>query len=597
MLAILLVVVLAVGLAAATYLGLEGLGRRAVVPASLRALAGIAIGLLVVNASCERPPESLRPIALLDASLSMGAAGSDWAAARALAASLGEVRVVGEIEPADSTPAGGRSRIAPDMLAAAATGRPVWLVTDGEVEDLSEIPADVLARVGVRVHPRAAASDLALTRADASERVAVGDTLRVEVEVSGFGVTERDAVRVEVRAGERVWLSGRVPLRNGSGTATLEGVLRDTPPGSYLAEIRLADANDQEPRTDVRFAVVAVTPTPGIVVVASPPGWESRFLFHALSEVAALPVRGYLGLAGGEWRRMGDFARVPPLEVEQAASRADLLVLLGDPPEAVRRARVRGRWEWPATSAAAAPAAGDWYLAATGASPVAGAFVGLPLDSFPPGVALATLSPGPGDWIGLNGMLNRRGVERPAVVGRDSAGQRQVAVGVAGLWRWAFRGGASEQAYRAWVAASTSWLLGGVDSVSGRARPVRAVAQRGRPIVFQRSRPDSAPLAITLDGPGGQRADTLRFDGQGRATLRLQPGSYRYRLAGGGSGLVAVEPFSDEWLRRPVALEPREAVTSPPPGRLPLRELPWLFGLAIAALSGEWWWRRRAGLR
>jgi hypothetical protein len=61
--------------------------------------------------------------------------------------------------------------------------------------------------------------------------------------------------------------------------------------------------------------------------------------------------------------------------------------------------------------------------------------------------------------------------------------------------------------------------------------------------------------------------------------------------------LIAVEEYSEEWLHRPVTLPAREAVASPTPGRAPLRDAPWLFGLLVASLAGEWWWRRRAGLR
>lgn len=593
-----LVVVLALVLGWLTYSGLEGLGRRAWLPGALRAVAGSALGLLLINASCDRPPGlAPRPIALLDASLSMAASGADWAAARALAESLGEVRVVGELDPSDSTPVAGRSRIAPDLVAAVATGRPVWLVTDGEVEDRDAVPPDILARTGVRLTPRASAADLALARVTMNQRVAVGDTLRIEVEVIGAGASGRDAVQVDVRAGDRRWLAGSVALREGSGTGTFETVLAGVAPGEYHVEIALRDAADAEPGNDLRLAVVTVTPTPGIVVVASPPDWESRFALRTLHDVAQLPVQGYLGLGAGEWRRAGDLGRISQAEVEQAARRADVLVLFGDPPEPIRRVPVRGRWHWLATSAAAAPVAGDWYLSASLTSPMAGAFVALPVDSFPPAVGLAALTPVPGDWTALTAQASRRGAERPAVIGRDSAGRREVFVGAGGMWRWAFRGGASEQAYRAWVAATTSWLLGATDSATGVARPVHPVAQRGRPVIFRRTRPDSLAVPIEVVGPGGRLHDTLRFDGQGRAELRLPPGQYRYRLAGGGAGLIAVESYSDEYLRRPVVLEAREPRVDPQPDRRPLREGPWLFAIVVAALSGEWWWRRRAGLR
>ena len=98
-------------------------------------------------------------------------------------------------------------------------------------------------------------------------------------------------------------------------------------------------------------------------------------------------------------------------------------------------------------------------------------------------------------------------------------------------------------------------------------------------------------------GDGGTRTDTLRFDGAGRAPATLPPGEYRYRLVGGGGGMVAVEEYSDELLPSPVTLQARTARASLPQGRSSARDWLWLFAIAIAALSGEWLARRRLGLR
>jgi hypothetical protein len=167
-----------------------------------------------------------------------------------------------------------------------------------------------------------------------------------------------------------------------------------------------------------------------------------------------------------------------------------------------------------------------------------------------------------------------------------------------GLWRWAFRGGASEQGYRALIASSVSWLLGGAESAAGRARLLRNVVEQGRPAAFEWAGGGAPePIPIELTGDDGVRRDTLVFDGAGRAELLLPPGVWRYRLAGGGEGTVAVEEFSAELLPRARTLLAREAVASPGRTHLPVRGWLWLFAAGVVAFSGEWLARRRMGLR
>jgi hypothetical protein len=198
----------------------------------------------------------------------------------------------------------------------------------------------------------------------------------------------------------------------------------------------------------------------------------------------------------------------------------------------------------------------------------------------------------------MSAQLGRRGAPRPAVIGRESGRVRRVDVAVDGLWRWAFRGGSSEQSYRTWVAATASWLLGGADSTRGSARPVRPVVSNGRPLVFEWTAGGApSPLAIAWSGTGKPRVDTLQFDGSGHATAWLPPGEYRYRLEGGGGGTVAVEQYSDELLPRPPSLTAHESRPPEAAGRRAARDWLWLFGLAVAALAGEWMARRRLGLR
>ena len=57
-------VLAAIVLAGGTYWGLEHLGAKALVPAALRAVAWLVLGLLILDLSCAKPPAATRPLAL-----------------------------------------------------------------------------------------------------------------------------------------------------------------------------------------------------------------------------------------------------------------------------------------------------------------------------------------------------------------------------------------------------------------------------------------------------------------------------------------------------------------------------------------------------
>jgi hypothetical protein len=594
-----LIFLLAVGLAALVYLGLERLGRRAWVPLLCRAAAWTALGLLLINLSCPARGTPLRPLVLLDASLSLGAPGARWAEARDSALRWGEVRTFGDERlTSDTVPTRGRSLLASALLAASASERPIVIVSDGEIEDRSDIPPDILARSGVRLFPRAPRPDLAITRVTGPHRVTAGDTISLEVVIQASGST-RETVGMEVVSGTtrlatrsaRVGGEGGGRMRVGVPSSALTA-------GDHLLRVTLLRTGDAEPRTDTRLHLVTVAPTPGVVFLAGPTDWDSRFLYQTLREVAQLPVRGYARLAAGQWRSMADLRRVSPDQIRRAARGADLLILKGRVAEFAQGTSARGVWHWPSGERGEVAVPGDWYLTAPSESPVAGAFLAQPLDSFPPAIQLTTAEPGRYDWVALNAQLGRRGPQRPAVLGRRAGRVREVAVVADGLWRWAFRGAASEQTYRSWVASTTSWLLAAPDSARGLARPIHPVVTNGRPVQFQwagTGSPTAEP--VVWSGSGGDRGDTLHFDGDGRATAWLEPGEYRYRLGSGGAGTVAVERYSDELLSRPVSLTAHEGRAVRPSARTAARDWLWLFGLCILALSGEWLARRRLGLR
>jgi hypothetical protein len=596
---VLLVVLLAAGLAAFTYLRLERTGRRGWVPMACRAVAWAGLGLLLLNLSCPVRGAPQRPLVLLDASLSMGGPGGRWTEARDSAQRWGEVRPFGdERASADTAPARGRSLLAPALLAASVSDRSIIVVTDGEIEDAADLPPDLVARSGIRVFPRRSRPDLAITSLTGPARVTAGDSIPLDFQIDAVGDSAPDTVAIEVTSGSSRLTSRTIRLRNGAGREHI--VLPSGPlgAGDHLLRVALAHWTDAEPRTDARLHLVSVAATPGVVLLAGSADWDSRFLYRTLREVAQLPVRGYVRLDADRWRSMTSLEIVPAAQVRQAARRSDLLILKGNMEGLAEGSSARGIWSWPAGQGRDSAIGGDWYFTPSDASPLAGAFVGQPVDSFPPAIQLWPIQPLPGAWVALNAQLGRRGTPRPAVLGWDSGRVRRVAVGVDGLWRWAFRGGSSEQSYRALIAAATSWLLGGVDSTRGSARPVRAVVPNGRPVLFEWIGPGAAmPLPVAWSGTTAQRTDTLRFDGSGRASVWLDPGEYRYRLTGGGGGSIAVEQYSEELLPHPVTLASHSPRTVQPEGRTAARDWIWLFGLCLAALSGEWLARRRLGLR
>jgi hypothetical protein len=597
---VLLVALAAFGLAALTYLYLERLGRRSWIPLVCRGIAWTALGVLLVNVSCPIAGTPQRPLTLLDASLSMGAAGGHWPDARDSAGRWGDVRPFGdERATRDSTPSRGRSLLAPAMLAASASDRPVIVVSDGEIEDLRDIPADLLARTTIKIFPRISHPDLAITRVTGPSRISSGDSIHLQIDVQPSGGDSRDSVAVDVLSGEKRLARRTIHLKGeGRGQTRIAFASGVLGAGDHLLRIALVGAADAEPRTDTRLHRVTVAGTPGVVFLAAPGDWDSRFLYRTLREVAELPVRGYVHLERNRWRTMSDLRPVPVDVVRRAARRADLLILKGGVGEVTEGTTARGVWSWPSGETGETQIPGDWYLSESEASPLAGAFIGQPVDSFPPSVLLSQVQTAPGDWIALYAQLGRRGPERPAVFGRQQGRVRRVTVAVEGLWRWAFRGGSSEQSYRSWVAATASWLLGGVDSAQGVARPIQPVVPNGRPFVFEWVGPGTpAPQPIVLATGGQDRSDTLHFDADGRAALWLPPGEYRYRLAGRVRGIIAVEQYSDEFLQRPATLKTQEGRTTPPTGRSTARDWLWLFGICVLAFSGEWLARRRLGLR
>jgi len=574
----------------------------------LRGVAVLALILLLWNpASSRLLPAGDQPLVLLDASLSM--TGAPWRAALDTARGFARRRAVvwrfgTTVTAFDTTPpAAGASHLAPALEAAAGRAGDVVVVTDGEVDDLAGIPADLLRRPRVIVQPRAPFVDAYVASVEGTRHVTRTDTIRLKVSYGvagnrGSGLGAQNA-SITVSVGERRLTSQRVTLPD-SGTLSTDvtfPVSRIPNPGWAVLEVRLDGVGDAEPRDNSRLFAIDVSLAPAAVIFASPPDWETRFLARTLSDVARVPVKVFVETEAGRWRDGATLVPVPTSLLTSAAASARLVVAMGDPERA--RAFAGGSRPavllWPTNGQP-----GDWYVERPLSSPFTAALAGVLWDSLPPATAVVVQAhDSTASTVALAARLARRGAARPIITLEERNGQRIATVTAAGLWRWAFRGGAAEEGYRSVVAALVDWLLGERGAGSReRAAPVTLESPNGVPIAWHWTSPDSArALVITLRSNDATRTDTLRFDPAGRAELLLPPGVYRYALSGGPEqGVVAVETYSDEWLPRVPALTAQPGEATARVASIGLRDRWWLFVVAIAALATEWALRRRQGL-
>jgi len=580
----------------------------------LRVTAVLALLLLLWNPSTARfLPAGDQPIVLLDASLSMS--GAPWRAAldsaRAIARRRGGAviwRFGTGVAPFDTAPpAAGASRLGPALEAAAGRAGEVVILTDGNVDDVTGIPPDLLRRPRISVQPRPTFFDAYIAGVEGPRHVTRGDTVRLKVSYATVGKRETGngkRATLVVKMADLVLASQRVTLPD-SGTLCTEitfPVSRILFPGWAVLEVRLDGVGDAEPRDDSRQFVVDVSLEPAAVIFASPPDWEARFLARTLSDVARLPVRVFVETEAGRWRDGATLAPVGTADLTRAAVGARLVIATGDP----QRAREftagpagprtsSSLLLWPTNGQA-----GDWYVERPLSSPFTAALAGVLWDSLPPATAVTvSRDSNRTATVALTARLARRGPARPILTLEQRNSRRVATVAAAGLWRWAFRAGAAEQAYRSVVAALVDWLLGEQGAgTRERAVPEALEVPNGLPLIWRWTSSDSShAVAITLRSGETTRTDTLRFDAAGRAQLLIPPGVYRYALSGGPEqGVVAVETYSDEWLPLAPALsgQPGEAIARV--ASVGLRDRWWLFVIATLALATEWALRRRQGL-
>ena len=580
--------------------------------AALRAAALGALVLLLWNPSAARVAAGgAPPLVLLDASLSMAGHAGRWRGALDTARALAQGGIIwrfGERVAGFDTlpPTEGASRLAPALDAAAARGGPVTVVSDGAIPDLADIPPDLARQARIVLLPRAPFFDAFVASVDGPRRVAAGDTVRLKVSYGTAGMRDarsgmRDATLV-VTVEHRRLASRVVPLPD-SGVVSTDLTLpasRIPHPGWTALEVGLEGVSDSEPRDDARLFVLEVKPQPSVVLLASPPDWETRFLARTLEDVARVPVRTFIEAepGGGRWRDAATLESRAPSDVARAVAGAALVIEAGDPATFSRFSPKGAVLLWPGTRRLD----GDWYVQPppSGPSPLTGALAGVAWDSLPPATSLVELALDSSTTVALAARLARRGPARPMVVLSERAGARRAVIAAGGLYRWAFRGGASAEAYRALVAGLVDWLLEQGAGSRQRFAPVTYETPNGIPLQWRwTGKGEPSDVVVSLAADPGHRIDTLRFDAGGRAELRLPPGVYRYAASHGGGaerGVVAVETYSDEWRPAVPMLVPQSGTPGVRLTSVALRDRWWLFVVVIAALVAEWAWRRREGL-
>jgi hypothetical protein len=576
-------------------------------PAPLATLRALAVGIVVallLHAPWGRPQPPARDVAL-DASLSVGRgrvnAAACWRTMLDSARALGATRYrFGDslrADAGDEPPADRASRLRPVEEHASATGRPMTIVTDGELDEpalAASLPAG--SRVVVMACP--SSPDVAVAELDAPRALAAGDTITARVTLSA-GARGGPAGMLRLRLDDAILATLPTAALPPFAQSVVEvrGVVNGGDRAAVLRAIHSA-VGDGEPRNDTLALAVDITRAAAAVFVSTAPDYDAREAIAAMRGITSLPTRAYLRLAPGSWRIEGTLAPIPEAEVRAAVMRAPLVILHGDTAVfGTPRATTHG-----SLLLFAGPRApqGEWFAASAPPSPLAAALATVPYDSLPPiEVAPPEMMPR-GQWAALSthrgGAIGER---RVALVGWDEP--RRIAVlGASGLWRWRFRGGARADAYAALFGSLFDWLAAG-RSDRRAALPERGLLRAGVPVRWRRGAPADSIVTLTLrrrDATARVQTVTLRF-AEGASVAESPPlaaGLYDAVMPG-GSALLAVN-VSRELVPRPPSIATRTIdgtlQPAPPPS---VRSLGWLYALAVAMLCAEWLLRRRMGLR
>lgn len=577
--------------------------RPAVAPlAFLRALVVTVVLAMLLGAPGGRSTP-LAPEIALDASESWtrgGAACDRWRLALDSASRIGRgtrLRFGDSVRADDgrAAPADRASRLRAVADRAAASGHPVVVITDGELDD-----ADVLSALprGSRavVLPCRPGPDLAIASLEAPRTLLAGDTTTVRLTLAAGGAGSAAGV-LELRLDDQLLASQPVPALGAFGeqSVAMRGIGEGAERGAVL-RAQFRGAGDTEPRNDTLAIGVDVSRAAAAVFVSTKPDFDAREAVAALRGVTSLPTRAYYRVAPGAWRTDPGLARIPEDDVRAALRDAPIVILHGDttlfgPPRSASRGALL----------LFAPPAGDegeWLAAAAPASPLAPALSALPYDSLPPLSVAAALPRG--EWQGLIVREPGAGGERRVALVGWEAPRRVAVLGASGFWRWRFRGGLRADAYGALFGTLFDWLAAG-RSDRRSVVPDAGVFRAGAPLRWRRGSPTDSVVALTLVRRGTPaRTDSMTLRFAESATMvesaPVPPGVYDVRSANGTSVLV-VNPSSELLPRRPTVRSGRIG-GRPSLADAPLaRELGWLYVVAVLGLCAEWLLRRRVGMR
>lgn len=588
--------------------------------AGLAAARGLAVALVTAVAVGAPLPGGARRAGFVavDASASWtrgagdagGRAARDSAARLALGArdrvlAFGEsLRVAG---PRDGVPADRRTAVAAAAESAAASGVPLTLVTDGEVDDpesLARAPAGSRAIVA----PPRRGADAAVADVSAPATAAPGETVAVAVRVVA-DAAGAPAGRVAVRLDATAAVARPFPALGAYGQTTVDVPL--VVPAGDRSRIGVLTAvvavpGDREVRNDSASRAVEITAAPRAVVVSTAPDYDVGLATSVLRGALGVPVRAFYRVAPGTWRLASTLAPASESEVRAAAAAAALLVVHGDT-AALGAPRRIGR------GAVALLPVGDtgdsttdWYASAAGNPGPLAAIRGLSWDSLPPvdvpttgGDAAAPLARLPDRWTAVLAHAGRSGPTRAVVSGGTEPSGRRIAIVTAGgLWRWAFRGGVGAVAAPAVWGALFDWLADAPPATSAVLAPLDAGVRSGAQVRWRGLAPRDSVAVVQLTSRRGGRASalTVRRDAESGEATSDSPAPGVYDVHGGG---VLVVNASAELLPRraalrsgPIGAAVSVAMTAPAP-----IAPGWPLAAATLLLCGEWVARRRLGLR